>query len=88
MSTFRTEAEIQADLSVWYAARTAAAAGKSLTISTSAGSRTVSQHDMSDINETISILQRELIACQTDSGGKGLHSFSVANFNNDRQNRR
>ena len=88
MATFRTEAEIQADLTTWYAARTAAAAGKSLTISTSAGSRTVSQHDLSDINSTISQLERDLLACQTASGGKGLHSFSVANFNNDRENRR
>lgn len=88
MSTFRTEAEIQADLTVWYNARTAAAAGKSLTISTSAGSRTVSQHDLDEINSTIAQLQRELIGCQTGSGGKGLHSFGVANFNNDRENRR
>lgn len=88
MSTFRTEAEIQADLAVWYSARTAAASGKSLTISTSAGSRTVSQHDLEDINSTIAQLQRELIACQTASGGKGLHDFGVANFNNDRVNRR
>lgn len=88
MACFRTEAEIQADLALWYAARAAAAAGKSLTISTSAGSRTVSQHDLSDINETISTLQRELVACQTGGNGKGLHSFAVANFNNDRENRR
>ena len=88
MSTFRTEVEIQAELLVWYQARTAAAAGKSLTISTSAGSRTVSQHDLEDINSTIAQLQRELIACQTSSGGKGLHNFAVANFNNDRENRR
>ncbi len=88
MATFRSEAAIQADLTLWYAARSAAAAGKSLTISTSAGSRTVSQHDLNDINETISILQRELLACQTASGGKGLHNFAVANFNNERENRR
>jgi len=88
MATFRTETEIQADLTVWYAARTAAASGKSLTISTSAGSRTVSAHDMKDINDTISALQRELLQCQVGSGGKGLHGFSVANFNNDRTNRR
>lgn len=88
MATFRTETEIQADLTAWYAARRAAAAGKSLTISTSAGARTVSQHDMSDINDTISALQRELLQCQTGSGGKGLHNFGVANFNNDRTNRR
>lgn len=87
MSTFRSEAEIQADLTLWYSARAAAAAGKSLTISTSAGSRTVSQHDMSDINETIATLQRELLQCQTGTEGKGLHNFSVANFNNNRQNR-
>lgn len=88
MSTFRSEAAITADLNTWYAARTAAAAGKSLTISTSAGSRTVSTHDLSEINSTISTLQRELIACQTASGGKGLHSFAVANLRGDRENSR
>lgn len=88
MATFRTETEIQADLTAWYAARRAAAAGKSLTIATSAGSRTVSQHSMSEVNDTISQLQRELLACQTAANGKGLHSFGVANFNNDRTNRR
>jgi len=88
MSTFRSEAEIQADLTLWYNARSAASAGKSLTISTSAGSRTVSQHDLEDINSTIAQLQRELLSCQTASGGKGLHNFAVANFNNDRENRR
>lgn len=87
MSCFRTQTEIQADLTLWYNARAAAASGKSLTITTSAGSRTVSQHDLSDINSTIAELQRELIACQTAGDGKGLHSFAVANFNNDRQNR-
>ncbi len=88
MACFRTESEIQADLTTWYNARTAAAAGKSLTISTSAGSRTVSQHDLEDINSTIAQLQRELLACQTASDGKGLHNFAVANFNNNRENRR
>ena len=63
MACFRSQSEINADLALWYAARAAAAAGKSLTISTSAGSRTVSQHDLNDINETISVLQRELVAC-------------------------
>lgn len=87
MATFRTEAEIQADLTLWYAARSAAAAGKSLTIATSAGSRTVSGHDLSDINSMIAQLQRELLACQSASTGNGLHSFSVANFNNNRTNR-
>ena len=88
MSSFRPESEIQDDLNVWYAARNAAAAGKSLTISTSAGSRTVSQHDLNEINETISTLQRELVACQTAGDRKGMHSFSVANFNTDAPNER
>lgn len=87
MATNRTETEIQADLTAWYSARRAAAAGKSLTISTSAGSRTVSQHDVSDINEMISALEAELAACQMPSGGKGMHNFAVANFNNNRTNR-
>jgi len=86
VSSFRPESEIQADLTAWYSARNAAAAGKSLTISTSAGSRTVSQHELSEINETISTLQRELLACQTAGDRKGLHSFAVANFRTDAPN--
>ena len=88
MSGNRTAAEIQADLTTWYAARTAAAAGKSLTISTSAGSRTVSQHDLEDINSMIAQLERELLNCQTSQGRKGLHNFAVANFNTDATNER
>ena len=74
----RSVTEIQAELDAWYAARLAATNGKSLTISTSAGSRTVSQYDLSEINETISLLQRELSAAANQSR----HNFAVCNFNN------
>lgn len=76
--------DIQADLTAYYAARRAAANGKSITISTSAGSRTVSQHDLDDINAMISQLERELTAAQT---GKR-HDFAVANFDHDTENAR
>lgn len=78
----RTASQIQTELDVWYAARTAAANGKSITIATSAGSRTVSQHDLSDINDTISRLERELLGANT--GNAGLHNFSAANFNTEK----
>lgn len=78
----RTATQIQTELNVWYLARTAAAAGKSITISTSAGSRTLSTQDLSDINDTISRLERELLGANNASGG--LHSFAAANFNTDK----
>ena len=77
----RTATQIQAELDVWYAARTAAAAGKSITIATSAGSRTLSQHDLKDINSTISMLERELMAA--NNANQGVHNFAVANFDTD-----
>ena len=78
----RTATQIQTELDVWYAARTATAGGKSITIATSAGSRTLSQHDLKDINATISMLERELMAASENTGG--LHSFAAANFNTDK----
>ncbi len=78
----RTATQIQTELDVWYAARTAAANGKSITIATSAGSRTLSTQDLSDINDTISRLERELLGVNT--GNAGLHNFSAANFNTDK----
>lgn len=78
----RTTTQIQTELDAWYAARLAATNGKSITISTSAGSRTVSQFDLEEINKTISQLLRELNA--TASGQR--HDFAVANFNHDKEN--
>ncbi len=78
----RTATAIQTELDVWYAARTATAAGKSITIATSAGSRTLSQHDLMDINSTISMLERELMGA--NSANQGVHNFAVANMNTDK----
>ena len=78
----RTVTQIQAELDVWYEARLAAANGKSITISTSAGSRTVSQHDLTEINSLISQLNRELTAATTGRR----HDFAVANFNHTKVN--
>jgi hypothetical protein len=80
----RTTTQIQTELDAWYAARLAATNGKSITISTSAGSRTVSQYDLDDINATISLLERELTAAQTGRR----HDFAVASFNHDIENQR
>lgn len=80
----RTTTEIQTELDAWYAARLAATNGKSVTISTSAGSRTVSQYDLDEINSTISLLERELTAAQTGRR----HDFAVANFDHDTENAR
>ena len=80
----RSTAEIQAELDLWYAARAATSNGKSITISTSAGSRTVTQHDLEDINATISRLERELTQSQTGRR----HDFAVASFNHNIENQR
>jgi len=79
----RTATQVQTELDAWYAARLAVTAGKSITIATSAGSRTVSNYDLADINATISRLERELAGIQ--SGRR--HNFAVANFNHDISNR-
>ena len=79
----RTATQVQTELDAWYAARLAATNGKSLTISTSAGSRTVSNYDLEEINATISRLERELAGIT--SGRR--HNFAVANFNTTQENR-
>lgn len=84
----RTTTQIQADLDVWYLARTTAANGKSITIATSAGSRTVSQYDLADINNMISQLISELEAAELTSKNMGRHNFAVANFDTDASNER
>lgn len=78
----RTATQIQTELGVWYLARTAAASGKSITIATSAGSRTLSQHDLMDINSTISMLERELMGA--NNANVGVHNFAVANMDTDK----
>ncbi len=78
----RTATQVQTELDAWYAARLAASNGKSITISTSAGSRTVSHHDLEDINATISRLERELAG--VNSGRR--HNFAVASFNHSKEN--
>lgn len=81
----RTEAQIRADLAVYYNARTVAASGKSITITTSAGTRVVSAQDLSDIQSIIQQLERDLQACLAATAGstvQGQHNFALANFNN------
>ena len=77
----RTATEIQTELDVWYAARTSAAAGKSITIATSAGSRTLSTQDLDEINLTISMLERQLSVAGSSS--EVVHNFAVSNFNTE-----
>lgn len=85
---FRTETQIQADLTLWYAARTEAAAGRSFTLVTSAGTRILTGHNIREINEMISSLQRELLAAQIPDGGRqGLHSFALANLGDNGANK-
>lgn len=83
MAGNRTQTQVQADLDAWHAARTAAADGRSITIATSAGSRTLTTHNMKEINETIDRLTRELNGFCATGSGNGVHNFARANFNHD-----
>ena len=88
MAAFRSESEIQADLVLWRTARTEAAAGRSFTIVTSAGTRILTTQSMKDINSTIAMLERELLACQQVNQQKqGLHNFALANMGDNGANR-
>ncbi len=88
MSGFRSESAIQADLTLWYSARAAAAAGRSITIVTSAGTRVLTTQSMSEIESTLNALQRELLACQqTNQKKQGLHNFALANMGDNKANR-
>jgi len=78
----RTAGDIQTELDVWYAARTAAAAGQSITIATSAGSRTITHHDLTEISKVITQLERELASVDASLEGNP-HNFSLGNFNHD-----
>lgn len=75
----QTRSEIDAELQEWYKARKRAALGKSTTIQTSAGMRTVTSHNLADINDHINRLERAL---QAPKKRGGAHNFAVANFNN------
>lgn len=76
----QTPAEIQAELDSWYAARKMAATGKSVTITTSAGTRSVSSQDLESINRMIQTLENQL---QTNVTSAQVPGFKIrhANFN-------
>ena len=78
----QTQTQITTELNVWYAARTAAAAGSSITIATSAGSRTLSSQDLTEINSMITQLERELASSKGAQPAK-VHNFAVANFDHE-----
>lgn len=85
----RTETEIRADIAVFETARTNAAQGKSITITTSAGTRTVTQQDLSEITEELQRLYRELMSClaaQSPPVAQGLHNFALANIGDNGAN--
>ena len=88
MAAFRSESQINADLTLWFNARAAAAAGRSITIVTSAGTRVLTTQSMVEINSTITELQRELLAAQQANKNKqGLHNFALANLGDNKANR-
>lgn len=90
MSSLRPESEIRADITVFETARTNAAQGKSITITTSAGTRTVTQQDLQSIEATLNALNRELNACllaETPPVRQGLHDFALANLGDNEANR-
>lgn len=77
----QTATQITTELNVWYAARVAAADGQSITIATSAGSRTLSSQNLTEINSVINLLERQL--AEANSVNKKVHNFAVANFNHE-----
>jgi len=83
MSGVQTTAEACAELQQWYEARKAATAGQSITIVTSAGTRTVTSQDLEDIQSIIEQLERKCNGVPDDQ--QGLHNFALANFNNEAQ---
>lgn len=88
MSALRSETAIRADITVWEAARTSAAQGKSITIVTSAGTRVVTQQNLSEIQGTLNQLNRELQACLAQpTTRQGLHDFALANMGDNEANR-
>lgn len=56
----RTSAEIQADLTILYSARTAAAMGQSYTLDTGQGRQSVTRANLTEINRAIQQLEAEL----------------------------
>jgi hypothetical protein len=56
----RTSAEIQADLTLLYAARTAAATGQSYTLDTGQGRQSVTRANLTEINRAIQQLEADL----------------------------
>ena len=56
----RSATDIQADLTLLYAARTAAAIGQSYTLDTGQGRQTVTRANLTEINRTIQSLEAEL----------------------------
>lgn len=89
MSALRSEAAIRADIAVFESARTKAAAGKSMTIVTSAGTRVVTQQDLSDISAELNRLYTELAACLAAASppvAQGRHNFALANMGDNGAN--
>ena len=56
----QTISEIQAELQQWYKARETATQGKTITISTSNGTRTLTRYDLKDIQWMIERLERKV----------------------------
>ena len=56
----RDALDIQADLTILYAARIAAATGQSYTLDTGQGRQSVTRADLATINATIATLESEL----------------------------
>lgn len=80
----QTAAEIQTELDLWYAARSAAAAGKMFQMTTSAGTRMLSTQNLKEINATIDMLERKLAGI--NSSKQGAHNFALANMGDNGAN--
>lgn len=69
----RSPASINAELSVWYAARTALASAQSYSI----GGRTVTKASLPEINKTINGLESELGMASAEAGTAAASGFGM-----------
>ena len=65
----RTSVQVQADLTIAYAARRAAMAGQSYNVNTGQGSQSVTRANLTELNKTISLLEAELEEVLAREGG-------------------
>lgn len=70
----QTQSEAETELALWYDARKALRHGRSFTITTSAGTRTLTRNSIEEVQRMIEVLERKVAAGDTG------HNFALADF--------